>query len=80
MTFLRQAQTMFGGSSESEICDEIRKPHHLMLIQAAACDPRLPRNAMGYIDQLQRAQTIAIAEDAANQIRKHIPDFFHGIA
>lgn len=41
---------------------------------AMGCDERLPRNAMGYLDDLKDDALLEIIEDRLAQLARHIPD------
>lgn len=79
MSFITQYQAMFGGSTEIEALGELKKAHHQVQLCAAAADPRLPASALGYISQVKNAESIAVAADAAAQIRRFIPEFMLGV-
>ena len=59
---------------QKQFWKEFRTRNRLRIFQAA-CHPDLPGNAMGYIAQLQQSENLNVVLDAANQIRRHLPDF-----
>ena len=73
--FRTQYLAMFGGSSAADFQAEFTQ-RNFAVLQSAAADDRLPRNAIGYVADLQNpALAWELVAARCNMIRRHIPEF-----